>query len=185
MAVRAKNWWIDVLRGVAAIIFGGVAFLLADLTFQMLLIVFCIYVVIDGVIAVAAGASAKTHGHSGWAQIGEGITGVVAGIALLVLPGFVDYIVYLVIGAIGFWAIATGLLVLVQSIRLREEIEGELLLVVAGALSILVGVLMLLNPETTIMVFVWLLGAYALVTGVIYVYLGLKLRRLREGEASA
>jgi uncharacterized membrane protein HdeD (DUF308 family) len=74
------------------------------------------------------------------------------------------------------WAIATGVLEIVAAIRLRDEIEGEWLLALGGLASVVFGVLLLARPGAGALAVLWLIGAYAIVFGVLLVVLGLRAR---------
>jgi uncharacterized membrane protein HdeD (DUF308 family) len=66
---------------------------------------------------------------------------------------------------------------IIGAIRLRKEIEGEWLLILNGALSVLFGLVLLWRPGLGALAVVWIIGAYAIILGVIYVIFGLKLRK--------
>src|ERR1700759_1505739 len=58
----ARNWWAIALRGVLAIIFGAIAFILPGATMLSLVLVFAAYAVVDGVFAIiSAVRSARRH----------------------------------------------------------------------------------------------------------------------------
>jgi uncharacterized membrane protein HdeD (DUF308 family) len=79
------------------------------------------------------------------------------------------------------WAILTGTLEIVAAIRLRKEIEGEWLLALSGAISILLGlgvlVLVVPNPAASILSAAWLIALFAFGTGVVLISQALRLRR--------
>jgi uncharacterized membrane protein HdeD (DUF308 family) len=73
--------------------------------------------------------------------------------------------------------IITGVAEIGAAIRLRRHITGEWLLGLAGALSILFGVLMVATPLLgAVIIAVWF-GAYAFMFGLVLLFLGLRLRR--------
>jgi uncharacterized membrane protein HdeD (DUF308 family) len=53
-------------------------------------------------------------------------------------------------------------------------------LILAGALSVLFGVLLILQPAAGALALAWLIGAYAIVFGVLFSFLALELRRLGQ-----
>src|SRR5262249_39748530 len=80
---------------------------------------------------------------------------------------------------IAFWAIVTGALEVITAVRLRHEIRGEWMMALIGILSMAFGFLLVAFPSAGAVSVVWLIGAYALVTGVVMIALGVKLRSLR------
>lgn len=66
------------------------------------------------------------------------------------------------------------------AIKLRKEIKGEWLLVLAGLASVAFGVLLMLMPGPGALVLVWWIGAYALVFGILLFILTFKMRRLSK-----
>jgi uncharacterized membrane protein HdeD (DUF308 family) len=79
------------------------------------------------------------------------------------------------------WAIVTGVLEIVGAIRLRREIEGEWALILAGALSVIFGVLLVVIPAPAgLLSLLWLIGAYAVASGVILIILAFRVRNEPE-----
>jgi uncharacterized membrane protein HdeD (DUF308 family) len=112
-----------------------------------------------------------------------GLLGIGVGVLTLFHPGVTALALLFYIA---IWAIATGVLEIVAAIRLRKEIEGEWLLGLAGAASVLFGALLIARPEVGALAVLWLIAAYAIVFGVILVLLAFKARgfarRLQEGR---
>ena len=74
----------------------------------------------------------------------------------------------------------TGVLEIAAAVWLRKVIQGEWTLILAGALSVLFGVLLILQPTTGAVAIIWLIGAYAIVFGVLFSILAFDLRRLGQ-----
>ena len=55
----ADNWWLWLLRGVAAIAFGVLAFLWPDLTLLLLTFIWGAYAIVDGILVLGAAVSGK------------------------------------------------------------------------------------------------------------------------------
>jgi uncharacterized membrane protein HdeD (DUF308 family) len=103
------------------------------------------------------------------------LLGVGAGIIAFVWP---DITALALLWLIAFWAILTGILEIVAAIRLRRVLNNEWLLAVAGVLSIIFGLILVIWPGSGAVGLVWLIGIYAIVFGVALVALALRLRSL-------
>lgn len=86
---------------------------------------------------------------------------------------------------IAAWAILTGGFEIAAAIGLRKVIQGEWTLILAGAASVLFGVLLILQPTAGALTLAWLIGAYAIVFGVLFSILAFELRRLGQTIARA
>jgi uncharacterized membrane protein HdeD (DUF308 family) len=75
------------------------------------------------------------------------------------------------------WSFVRGVLDLIAAVRLRQQLKREWLLALSGLLSIVVGVLLVLQPVAGLVALVWLLGIYAIALGALYVILGVRLGR--------
>jgi uncharacterized membrane protein HdeD (DUF308 family) len=75
---------------------------------------------------------------------------------------------------IGAWAIAHGIFEIIGAIKLRKEIDNEWWLILARALSVIFGVIVLAAPGAGALALVWLIGAYSLVFGILLVGLSLR-----------
>jgi uncharacterized membrane protein HdeD (DUF308 family) len=175
LVVFTSSWWALVLRGLAAIGFGVLAFLWPHITLTALVFLWGAYALVDGVLAIAAGV--KSHGENKrwWVMLLEGILGVAAGVIAFVIPGITALVLLIVIAA---WAMVTGVFEIAAAIQLRKFIKGEWLLGLAGVASVLFGVALLLNPGAGAIALVWVIGAYAIFFGVLLIALGLRLHSL-------
>ena len=173
LKVLSKYWWLLALRGVLAILFGILAFIWPGLTLQALVILFGAYVLIDGIAAIVTGIRDREFNQRWWVLLLEGIVGVIFGILTFLWPQITAVVLLYFIAA---WAVVTGIFEIFAAIRLREEIEGEWVLGLSGLASIIFGVLLMIWPASGLLALVWLIGAYAIVFGILMLYLGFKVR---------
>ena len=172
--VLAKNWWLLLLRWIAAVAFGVLAFVWPGITLLALVFLYGAYALIDGVLAITAAVRNRgTAAPTGW-LVFIGVLGLLAGLATFFWPG-ITALALLVLIAV--WSILQGLFSIAGAIRLRREIEGEWLLIVSGLLSVAFGALVLLRPGAGALAIVWIIGAYAVVFGVLEIALSLRLHR--------
>jgi uncharacterized membrane protein HdeD (DUF308 family) len=171
----AQNWWTFVLRGVAAIIFGFLAYFWPGITFAVLVLFFGAYALWDGVFALIN--AFRAEGERRWSLVLQGVAGIAAGLITFFWTGAASLALLLVIGA---WAIVTGIFEISAAIRLRKEIEGEWLLLLSGVLSVLFGIAIAIWPAAGLLAVTWMIGAYAIVFGVLFIVLGFRLRSMRR-----
>jgi uncharacterized membrane protein HdeD (DUF308 family) len=173
MNLLAQNWWALALRGIFAILFALIAFLAPGLTLTVLVLVFAAYLVFDGIFALIAGLKAAGH-HERWGALAlEGVLNLVAGAIMFVLPGM-SLVIFIYFA--GFWAIVTGVTLLVSAIRLHRQ-HGEGLMILAGLASAIWGILVVLFPIAGILVWAWWIGAYALIFGITMLVVAFRLRK--------
>ena len=145
----AEHWWVLLLRGLAAILFGIVAYARPGVAIAFLVLLWGAYALIDGIFEVVAGVRAK-YG----ALILLGALGIAAGVITFLWPG-VTAVTLLYI--IAFWAIvAAARREIAAAIRLRKEVEGEWLWILSGACMILLGMLLMRHPEAGAVSVMWL-----------------------------
>ena len=161
------NWWAMVLRGIAAVLLGLAALFWPGMTLLVLLVVFAVYALVDGLLAIVAGI--RSPGGHRWLLLAEGAISLLAGLVVLFWPGTTALVLVYVISA---WAIFTGLLKVVMAISFRREIENGWLMGLGGALSVLFGVILGFLPGAGLVTLVWLVGIYALILGVALIVLG-------------
>jgi uncharacterized membrane protein HdeD (DUF308 family) len=169
----AKNWWLLLLRGIAAIIFGLLAFAWPGLTLVTLILFYGAFALVDGVLAIAAAITGGVPGSRWWLAI-VGLLGIAAGLVTFLTPGLTALVLLFFIAG---WAIVTGVFEIIGAIKLRKEIDNEWLLILGGIISVLFGVGMMLAPGAGALALVWVIGAYSVVLGVIFVALAFRLKK--------
>jgi uncharacterized membrane protein HdeD (DUF308 family) len=179
LPVLSRNWWALALRGLAAIVFGVLAFVWPGITLWALVLLFGAYMLVDGIFAIVAAVRAAGREARWWLLLVEGVLGVLAGLVAFLLPGITALALLYLVAA---WAIFTGILQIVGAVRLRREIEGEWALILGGVLSVIFGVLLAVLPGPGILALVWLIGAYAVVSGVLLIVLAFRVRNRDEAE---
>jgi uncharacterized membrane protein HdeD (DUF308 family) len=174
----ARNWWVIALRGVLAIIFAAIAFVVPGVTMLSLVLVFAAYAVVDGVFAIiSAVRSARRHERWGLLVL-EGLVDIVAGVIAFLWPGL-TILAFVMLVAV--WALVTGALMTVAAFRLQID-HGRWWLVLGGVASIIYGVLLIIAPLIGALVLTWWIGAYAFVFGVLLLILAFRLRSMHNAD---
>jgi uncharacterized membrane protein HdeD (DUF308 family) len=175
IAELPRYWWLVASRGLAAIIFGILAFVWPGITLQVLILFFSAYVIVDG--ALELYAATRTRGQHVWASVLEGLVGIAAGLVAFFWPGITALALVVVIAV---WAIVTGTMEVIAAVELRRVITNEWFLILSGLLSVAFGVLLLVQPGAGALAIVWLIGAYAVIFGVGMLAFAWRLRGLLE-----
>jgi uncharacterized membrane protein HdeD (DUF308 family) len=177
-----RAWWLVLLRGLAAIIFGVLAWTWPGVTLITLVLFWGAYALIDGVAALVGGWQTKAGGKPMWQVVLIGVIGIAAGIFTFVSPAVTAIALLLLIAA---WAIVNGIFQIAAAIRLRKEIANEWLLILSGALSVVFGLVMVANPGAGAIAVLWVIGAFAVAYGVLLVILAFKLKKHAGAHATA
>src|SRR5262245_7775406 len=133
----ARGWGWIVLRGIAAILFGVLAFAWPGLTVAVLVIMWGAYALADGVLTLFAAMQIKGEGKPVWTLVLVGLLGIAAGIVTFTRPNMTALVLLSFIAA---WALFVGVLQIFAAIRFRKYITNEWNLVLAGVLSAAFGV---------------------------------------------
>lgn len=170
-------WESLVLRGVAGILFGIAAVFWPALTLITLVYIFSIYILISGVASIVEAIMALSRRGSwlwrlliGFAELGVGV--------YLVRHPEVSFATLILL--IGLVLIARGVIEVVMAILEDYTATEKTLMVIGGGLAVIVGVAVLLQPEENGSAFVWILGLYALLTGPMWIALGIDTKHAQE-----
>ncbi|MBX6365414.1 MAG: HdeD family acid-resistance protein [Gemmatimonadetes bacterium] len=174
-----RNWWVVVIQGVLAIVFGLLAFFMPGITLAALVLLFGAYAFVDGIFSIVAAVRAQ-EGSPWWALVIRGVAGIAIGILTILWPGITALALLFLIAA---WAIITGVLEIVAAIRLRKLITGEWLLALAGIAALAFGILLIAAPGPGALAVVWIIGVFAIILGALLIVLGLRLRAHRAAVA--
>ena len=170
-----RHWWVPVLRGVAAIIFGVMAFLYPGLTVAVLVLLFGAWVLVDGVFRIAGAIGHRASDPEWGFHLVIGILGIIIGVLTFHAPRITALALVIYIAA---WALMIGATEIAMAVKLRREIKGEWFLILMGLASIVFAVMLLWNPLPGALALVWLIGSYAIVFGILAIILGFRLRSL-------
>lgn len=169
-----KQWGSIFVRGIFAVLFGLVAMFWPTLGLQLLVLIFGAYAFIDGLIAFFIGFPSRST-----ALILEGVIGILVG-AFVFFYTLQAIGIFLVLVAI--WAIVTGLFEVIASFELRKHFKGEFWLLFVGIVSVLFGVMIFANPLAAGIAISIVIGAYALIFGLMLIALSLKLKNWKPSS---
>src|SRR5262245_42383214 len=129
---------------------------------------------VEGIFAVIAGIGMRQTDRW-WLIVLEGAAGIILSLLIFRSPDITALVTL-----IAAWSIITGIFEIATAARLRKMIPNEWLRIVSGVVSIIFGILLITQPGAGAISIVWLLGAYALLFGILTLMLAFRLRGMRE-----
>jgi uncharacterized membrane protein HdeD (DUF308 family) len=177
VAALTGNWWAPFASGVLAIVLGAGAIAWPTRTFEALVVLFGVYAFVGGAISLSFGLLAASARERWWPLVVNGIVGISVGVLSFAEP---QAMAVALVSLVGGWGVLTGALEIVAAFRFRRVIANEFLLGLSGVLSIVFGVLLVAQPSLGAATFAVLFGAYAVVIGVVQIWLGSRLKGLRQ-----
>jgi uncharacterized membrane protein HdeD (DUF308 family) len=117
--------------------------------------------------------------HNWWVIVLRGLAGMTFGLVTFLAPGISLAALVLVFGA---YAFADGVLAIISAIRRDRPGDRWWLLLLEGIAGIAAGVVTLIWPGITALVLLYVIAAWALVTGVLEIAAAIRLRKAIKGE---
>ena len=170
-ATLYRDSWFFVIRGILAIALGVLAFVYPAPTLAALIVVFALYAIFDGVLAVVGGFSVP--GRPSWWLIAGGIAAIAVGVFTFFQPGTTAVALVLLVG---IFAIVTGVAELVTAATVGQLVAHRWLLALSGVVAVAFGLLLIMSPGDGVLSVLWLIGFYAIFAGVMYIAMGFGLR---------
>ena len=179
-AVGKAIWWMILLRGIFAILFGVFALIFPDATLVALAILFAVYAFLDGITTIAHALRIRSRSPRwGW-LLAQGILSVLAGVIAALFPVLTGLFgALVVVYLIAFWAVFTG----VAGFRAAHAMTDggrKAWAYVAAVLSVVFGIALAViataNPGGAVSALVLVIGIYAIVAGVLLVAFAISAR---------
>lgn len=174
---RNETWGALALRGVLTIIFGFAAVFWPGLTLVTLVYLFSAFILANGIVGLVLGLSNSRNEDSS-------LLGKVLAVALSVLEIGVG--VYLLrhvnvsfktfILLIGLTLIVRGVIDFFVGLFEAEGAMYKTAMIIGGILAAVAGAIILSQPVTAGVAFVWILGLYALVMGPLLVAMAMDIK---------
>jgi uncharacterized membrane protein HdeD (DUF308 family) len=173
-----RGWWMLILRGICAVLFGILAFIWPGITLFSLVLLFGAYALTNGILAIVMAAKAPRGSSGKVLTVILGLISIGAAVVTVLYPGITALSLVFIIGG---WAIVSGSFEIAAAVALRKRMSGTWMLVLSGVLSVIFGVLLFLMPAVGALSLVWLIGSYALVFGVLLLVSAIRLKNALAG----
>jgi uncharacterized membrane protein HdeD (DUF308 family) len=170
------GWWLLVLVGVLGVVAGAIILAKPGSSLQTLAVIAGIFLLVDGILELVE-AFMRTTRNRGLVAL-MGVLTAVIGVLLIRHPISGVAAVALLIG---IWLIAVGVIRIVTAF---DEIENRGWHAFAGAVELIVGIVIVANPDIGFATLAILVGIGFILNGIGLTVLGLGLRGVRRDAAS-
>lgn len=167
-------WWLGIVRGVLAILFGIFALIWPEATVVIVTVIFAIYAIVDGIVNIAAAiATRKTESTWGW-LLTQGILTVIAGLLALFAPLYAaGFVVLFVLWIIAIWAVIGGIFGIPAAASAGMTGGAKAAGIILAILSLILGIvliyLLVTNPSGAVGGFVWVVAVWAIAVGIVMI----------------
>lgn len=178
-------WWLVLLRGIFAVIFGILVLAWPGATALAIIVVYGIFAIADGIVEIALGLGAAGRPDNRWLLLLQGALSIIAGVVALVWPGVTAVVALYVIA---IYAVVVGIIEIGGSVQLRRDgLNRWWYHLLSGGLAVVLGLILLIgHPVRGILALLWVLGVIAIVNGLALLAAAFVARRdLRELETAA
>jgi uncharacterized membrane protein HdeD (DUF308 family) len=164
-------WWLFLLRGVFALVFGVLALVNGEAAVELLALFLGVYIILDGIVTlIAAIAERKKLGSIGW-YVFQGLLGIIVGVAILMFSSaFATVVGLIIIWAIIIIALLAGIIGLRLSFAARGVTKTWGWGVFANALTLIFGIVLAVsvftNTDGLLAVLLILIGIWSLIVGI-------------------
>lgn len=151
-------WWLVLLWGILSLVIGILFLTRPAITTEILITFMGAYWLVGGFFTIGSVFIDKTE----WGyKIFLALINIIAGILILMYPLFSTlFVLSFFVIFIGFWACFIGAAHLFQAFKKKDAGNGVL-----GLLSLIFGILLLLNPFITVVLLPYVAGGFTVVCG--------------------
>ena len=167
------KWRVVLLRGLLWIAFGIVALVWPGITLAALILLFGLFAIIEGIVAAIFAIMGRHFSPRWWLALIAGLLGIAVGVVAFMWPGLTALVLLFLIA---IRLVVVGVLELVAGIRPPVPMGDRGWVIFSGIISIVFGVVLMLLPVAGALAIIWLIGAFAIVFGIVVSALSFRLR---------
>ncbi|MGD1842760.1 MAG: HdeD family acid-resistance protein [Thermonemataceae bacterium] len=170
------HWWVLIVKGLLAILFGASSLLLFSLSLQDLLMYFGLVILFSGIFTIIA---SFFHIRKRYWDISlmEGAFDVLFSLFILLLPSITTQAAYI---ALAIWALLIGTVQLRTALKIRKRTFFRYVFLSTSVLSYLLALLLIFHPVRTEEQLVWWIEVGMVSLGVLVVVGAVKLRLMQR-----
>jgi uncharacterized membrane protein HdeD (DUF308 family) len=187
--VTRAVWWLVLIRGILAVVFGIVALIAPVTTFYAIVFVFAAYALVEGIIEIVHAVRVRGRDPRwGW-LLALGVIAALAGIVAFAFPAFAGlYYGTFVLALIAFYAVLMGIAGFPAAASMTDggrKVLGYVVAVLTIVAGVALAIIVFVNPVAAVFNFLWIVGIWAVVTGVMLVVAAITARAARPGTGAA
>ena len=171
--IMKRAYWVVGIRGIVALLFGILAMTWPDLTLGLLIMFVGVFIFLDGLITAAGSLDKRTSNQFWWITFISGLISITIGIIALFWTGIFGLTLMILIG---IWAVLYGLSEIIKYFMSSKESTENKPMILPGIIAFLFGLLFIFWPGATALTFVWLIGLFAIIYGLILLVLAMRIR---------
>ena len=160
-----------VVSGLVKIAAGIAVFLWPVDEFTPLIYLFGIPAVVQGFVHIYAATNNRNMGAYWWVLLLVGIVYITAGVITLTYPDVTPMFLMSAVAVV--WSFA-GIMMILLSIQLAKELENGFGLLLAGILSLMAGIFLLINLDSSVYSALWVVVCYSFPIGILTILFGIK-----------
>jgi uncharacterized membrane protein HdeD (DUF308 family) len=163
-----------IIQGVLTIIVGIIMLVWPGPSVFAFFVLFAAWLFIDGLLSIIGWLWQSRESRSLW-QLISGILAIIAAIVVILVPKAAAFALVVLVAV---WAIVIGVVQIAGAFGFRKMgVPFWWALLISGALGVIVGILLLLNPGAGIISLLWLLAIFLIVAGISVILLGIQVGR--------
>ncbi len=166
------NWWLLLVLGAITAIVGLVALFSPQTALTWLAVVVGIWLVVSGIFQLIRAFGSDLDGSERTLLVISGIISLILGV--LCFRSSLGVIGVLVI-IVGIAFLLRGILLIVDSFR-ADPVEGRGSGLLAGLILSIAGIVLLVWPDVTASIFIWIVGLVLVVVGVLEIIASFRVR---------
>lgn len=157
-----RLWWLIVLRGLAALLFGLVAIFWPGVSLALLVTILGIYALIDGTLTTGLALRLPPAQGRRSLLLITGLSGLVIGLISVLWPQVtITLLVYL----LAAWLVLFGLVAIFHSLAMKRQVGPHWPVSKGGLILLAFGLLLVLFPNAVAVAATWVIGILALLLG--------------------
>lgn len=172
-----SSWSILLVSGLVALGLGVFMVVAPQQALQVFVLIYGVWVIVDGVFIIARSVAQRASDRSWVLGVLGGLLAIAVGVLIFAFPTQARTAL---LWALGLVNIVVGLTQVYAAVRLRDVIPIPWVLGINGALRMLLGVFLIARPVLAGTIFIFALGLFLVVLGVLEVWLALRVRNHPE-----